>query len=379
VLAGFLSVVNALGSPPADKPAWVGVDCNYILDMTAAKKSWRDGSGPVDPFTLFAKQGCQVARVRLWVGGDGSNRLNQAIETALRAQRAGLKPLLVVFLSEEWADLVKQPAPRAWRNLPFEQKLAAVEAYSEQVARRFADAGISLETFEIGNEIDFGLCGEFEEEWPKRVSREYMSQRVWPRVAALVQAAEAGIRKVQPSARFVLHLAQWNKPDDCIAFWKAMLDAGTQLDYLGLSYFPTSSETEEQRPLDYLRRQTAKIFEAIPRPVLICECGYPASAEFDGQFATWKRAVDGFPLTDDGQARWIDGLIKLVESDPHFLGVIYWSPEWYSGGLWDAFALFDANGVARPGVRSLGIRGSTAAGTKKRVAGVDASTGASPP
>src|ERR1035437_1502909 len=69
-----------------------------------------------------------------------------------------------------------------------------------------------------------------------------------------------------------------------------------------------------------------------------------------GQFAAWNHPAEGYPLSDAGQARWIADFVAVVRGDPNFAGAFYWSPEWYDGGLWDAFALFDANGVARPGV-----------------------------
>src|SRR5262249_24518490 len=94
----------------------IGIDSNYTLDMAARKREWKEGSGRVNPYELFAKHGCLNARIRLWVGDDGMNRLSYAIETARRAKQAGLRPYLVIFLSEEWADFVKQPAPAVWRN-----------------------------------------------------------------------------------------------------------------------------------------------------------------------------------------------------------------------------------------------------------------------
>ena len=58
-------------------------------------------------------------------------------------------------------------------------------------------------------------------------------------------------------------------------------------------------------------------------------------------------------LLADDEENVLVGLAAVIRHDRHFGGVFYWSPEWYDGGLWDAFALFDAHGVARPGVRSL--------------------------
>ena len=331
----------------------IGIDCNYALDMAKRNKAWKDRSELVDPFELFAKNGCRNARIRVWVGDDGINRLQYATETARRAKQAGLKPYLVVFLSDEWADFVKQPAPVVWKKLTPEKKLAAVATYTESVVSHMAKNGVDIDTFEIGNEIDFGICGEFEEEWPRRVSVEFMRTQVWPRMTPILKAAQAGVLKVQPKAKFILHLSQWNNVDYCIPFWQAMIAAGVRLDYPGLSYFPSSAKEPMQRPFSFLQTQVGKIVEALHKPVLICETGYPAAANFGGQFAEWNLLAEGYPLNDDGQAKWIADLAAVIRHDRNFAGVFYWSPEWYDGGLWDAFALFDAHGVARPGARSL--------------------------
>lgn len=340
--------VNAL----AQEVPHIGIDCNYALDMARQGKQWRDASGAVDPFVLFARAGCRDARIRLWVGDEGSNRLTYATQTARRAQEAGLKPYLVIFLSDTWADLVKQPAPEIWRNLPTEKKLPAIEAYTENVCRHFADNGINIDTFQIGNEIDFGICGEFEEAWPHRVSIEFMQQKVWPLMVPILKSAQAGVLKANPKARFIVHLAQWNNVRYCVAFWQAMAAAGVQMDYPGLSYYPSSSEKAPERGFEFLRAQAGIIFDALHKPVILCESGYPAMAQFGGQFSAWNHSADGYPLSDAGQAKWIADLVAMVGSDRHFAGLYYWSPEWYGGGLWDAFALFDGQGVARSGIQS---------------------------
>jgi arabinogalactan endo-1,4-beta-galactosidase len=353
VASGFVLLLSFAAALPAQDSPVIGIDSNYALDMALRKKSWSDGNGSVDPVELLAKNGCRAARIRLWVGDEGVNKLQYATETARRARQAGLKPYLVLFLSDDWADFVKQPVPAVWKDLPLDRKAAAAQAYAERVVRHMAQAGIEIDTFAIGNEIDFGICGEFEEEWPRRVSLEYMRSRIWPRMVPILKAAQAGVLKAQPNAKFVIHLTQWNNLEYCIPFWQALLAADVRVDLPGLSYFPTSSKNAPERSFDFLRAQVAKITEALRKPVLICETGYPSTADFAGQFAEWKNAADGYPLTEEGQARWIADLLAVVRRDPRlFAGVYYWSPEWYDGGLWDAFALFDGQGVARPGIRS---------------------------
>jgi arabinogalactan endo-1,4-beta-galactosidase len=348
----LLALLPACTAPSPASPRPIGVDPNYALDMSSRHRAWRSPSGPADPFSLLAQNGANAARIRLWVGDTGTNQLAYATQTALRAQHAGLKPYLVLFLSDSWSDLVKQPAPAIWQNLPLSQKLAAIEAYAESVTRHFATAGIPLDTFEIGNEIDFGICGIFEEQWPHRGSIDYMRATIWPQMVPILSAAQSGVRKAQPNARFILHLSQWNNPDYCLAFWQYMQSAGVQLDTPGLSYFPTSSDQFDQRPLSYLRAQAAKISATLHKPVLICETAFPATPDFPGQFSTWNHPVDGYPMTDFGQAKWLADFLSLVRSDPNFAGAYYWSPEWYDSDLWSAFALFDSAGNARPALRS---------------------------
>src|SRR5205814_5080541 len=84
----FALLLTFAAAVPAQEPPMVGIDSNYALDMAARKKSWSDRSGPVDPVELLAKNGCRGARIRLWVGDEGVNKLNYATETARRAQQA---------------------------------------------------------------------------------------------------------------------------------------------------------------------------------------------------------------------------------------------------------------------------------------------------
>lgn len=330
----------------------IGFDGNYMLDMEQHGKAWRDSTGPVDPFKTLAQNGCTHFRLRLWTGEEGMNGLKYAIETAQRAKAAGLKPYLVLFLSENWSDMVKQPLPAIWKDASDEDKLKKIEEYAVRVTQEFKKSDIDFDLVEIGNEIDFGICGVFEEEWPKRVSLEYMQSRIWPHMSPIILAAQRGVKQTFPQAKFTLHLAQWENLNYCIAFWKFMLAQGVQLDYAGLSYFPTSTKASENRPLRVIESRVDEIFRAIDRPVMICETGFPSSPNFGGQFADWNKPVDGYDLTEPGQAKWLADTLAMVRKHPHLAGFYYWSPEWHGGGIWDAFALFDSAGQARPALQS---------------------------
>jgi len=112
-----------------------GVDANYAPMMAEQGAVWKSGAMAVDLLPELRRNGVNAFRVRVWTRNDGPSGLTYATRLAAQAQAAGLQPYLVLFLSEDWSDLMKQPAPVAWRNLPFEQKLVQVRRYA---ARRLS-------------------------------------------------------------------------------------------------------------------------------------------------------------------------------------------------------------------------------------------------
>jgi arabinogalactan endo-1,4-beta-galactosidase len=324
-----------------------GVDASYALEMEAAGRAYTHHGAPVDVFEALARAGVDALRVRLWTRDEGVNGLDYAVAMAQRGQAAGMRPYVVIFLSDGWSDLVKQPAPGAWRELALADKAAAVEAYAARVARRFAEAGVPIDVYEVGNEIDFGVCGEFEEAWPNRVSLEYMSTVRWPAMATILAAAQRGVRSVDPDAKFIVHLAQWDNVAYTLPLWRSLIDAGVAVDFAGLSYFPTSAP-EGRRGLDALLGQAASIRAALDRPVVLAEYAYPSAAAFEGQFASWNQPAPGYPLDEAGQAAWVRDLLAAARASEDLAGAWYWSPEWLGSGMWDAFAWFRPDGSARP-------------------------------
>jgi arabinogalactan endo-1,4-beta-galactosidase/endonuclease I len=336
---------------PAPRDRLLGADPNYSLEMEKDGRPWTQNGKADDLFKILRAAGLDSVRIRLWTGDDGVNGLNYATDLARRAQQCGLNPYLVIFLSENWSDYVKQPVPKIWEKLSYEEKLKAVETYAERVTRHFSDHGVPVDYFEIGNEIDFGICGEYEPEWSKRVSTDYMKAAIWPREAAVIKAAEAGVRKVRPGAKFTLHLTQWWNPGYCGDFFKTMIGSGVTVDFAGLSFFPTSDLTKKNS-LEVFLQKTQALYNVVRKPLFVCEYGYPSQATFGGQFAAWNRPVVGYALDEIGQAKWLRDFLAAIEKSGFIDGAFYWSPEWYASDMWSAFALFDAKGNPKPALRA---------------------------
>lgn len=346
ILAGGICLLNVHGADDV----FVGVDTNYSLGMEKEGKTWAWDGRQQDLFRGMAKQGVQGLRVRLWTGDEGNNGKNYATEVVRRALDAGLEPYLVIFLSEDWADMMKQPLPAIWKDLDLEARCEAVKKYSRDIVTHFRKEGLRSHLYEIGNEIDYGICGIYPSKGAKK-NPASLSRSCWPDAAKIIRAAEQGVKEADPEAKFLLHIAHWWDPEFCVAFFRHMLDAGVQVDYAGLSYFP-SSNIGGSIEMDQFGAVVTRLNKEINRPIIVPETAYPSTSNFTGQFSRWKKSSPGYPLSDDGQRQWVQDFLDFCAHHPAIASVYYWSPEWHGEGMWKAFALFDVSGQARPAWQS---------------------------
>jgi arabinogalactan endo-1,4-beta-galactosidase len=308
------------------------------------------GDDRVDPLELFAANGANAFRLRLFVGEKGESKLDFATEVAKRVTPIGLKPYLILFLSDDWADVNKQPAPAEWAGLTLEERAEAIRKYSNETVQHFIDQGITMDFYEIGNEIDYGIAGVFADTKHPR-DLHTLRQTIWVDEAFLIKAAIEGVRMADPEAKILLHIATSWSPDFASAFFQAMTDLGVDYDYTGLSYYPSvfgsPSAIQFCVTLDRLSAEVGK-------PIIIAETAYPAEPPTGGLFNDWRRSVYGYPLTPEGQAWWLMDFLETMRGRKDVLGVYLFSPGfWFSGELWGPFALFGNDGMARPAVASL--------------------------
>jgi arabinogalactan endo-1,4-beta-galactosidase len=328
----------------------VGVDANFVPVGERQGHSFWAGDDRVDPLELLAANGANAFRLRLFVGEKGEFKLDFATEVAKRAAQTGLEPYLVLFLSDDWADVNKQPAPAEWADLTLDERAEAIRMYSQETAQHFIEQGVNMDFYEIGNEIDYGIAGIFADTKHPR-DPHTLRQSIWVDEAYLIKAAIEGVRIADPEAKILLHIATGWSPDFASAFFQSMSDLGVDYDYVGLSYYPSAfgSPTAIQfcATLDRLKSEVGK-------PIIIAETAYPAEPPTGGLFHEWRRSVYGYPLTPEGQAWWLMDFIKAMRERGDVSGVYLFSPGfWFSGELWGPFALFDSEGRARPAVASL--------------------------
>jgi hypothetical protein len=81
---------------------------------------------------------------------------------------------------------------------------------------------------------------------------------------------------------------------------------------------------------------------ALGRPVFVTEFGYP-SATMTGPFS-WNDAVGGYPLSPEGQAKFVRDLVAWGSAEGALSGIRPWAPDLVMPG-WAPMSLFKRNGA----------------------------------
>ncbi|MBI1927153.1 glycosyl hydrolase 53 family protein [Candidatus Poribacteria bacterium] len=376
----FLLTVTMAFAPihaqvPMEKPMFRnGVDANYWLYLATetydsadwSDVAWKSGDTPqkwydreqeIDPFDFLHEKGVDAFRVRLWVSEDGPSGLKYATERAHKAQKSGLKPYLVIFLSDRWADFTKQPRPKRWGELDPEALKQTVRRYCHDVVRHFQNEGIQLDMYAIGNETDLGICGAF----PSSIQDVSDAERIkaWTESAEIIKAAIAGVKSAAPDGKIMLHIAMTWVYDFARGYFGFISQQGVAFDYMGLSYYPSSPAMREMRTIEAIDAFVNRLYDQFKRPIIIAEYAFPHTADFTHAiFKDWNLPVYGYEPTTQGQKQMLSTFLNWARAHPHVYGVYYWSPEWYIPGEphveagWGPMCLFGPDGRALPAVES---------------------------
>jgi len=307
-----------------------------------------------------------------WQDGYWSCR-EVAARAMAEAAAAGMKLDLFLFLSDTAAHGGQQIPPAAWADADVLGTCRLLEQYCAETARYFADQGLHIEVYEVGNEIERGICGFRPDERVPRPAEvdqlhdlAWMRKSIWVPEALMLTAAIRGIKQVDPEAKIVLHAATRPSPEDALVlgFFEAMVDAGVPFDYAGLSFYPwigyPSSPPKDDWRAD-LQTWVAGLAR-LGKPVVICEYSYPhhPAAGEPGMVAA---PLPGYPFTPEGQAAWLPEFLGWCRTAPAIVGSFYFYPDhaWSAGAPeGDTQGLFlaeDGVPVPVPALREVGRAG----------------------
>jgi len=339
----------------------------------------------------------RIATTRIRNPGNGDHGLDRGLERAVLAKVLGLPFNPELGLWNAYGDVMCQPSPNfrdlpqlkvpgEWTSLSLDQMLPVLKEYGAIVAREIAGTGARVNVWDIGNEVDLGIAGvairpftpqdcastEGGPGWYKapdavdpeigRMSRAkllampvsdriaWLRAHLWNYQGRMMAAVADGIRSVDPDAKFSTHTTtSLSNTAVNVAFYKAMREAGFDVDQIGLSYYPTIS----QNSLPVLKETAATLQRELGRRVFIAEYGFPA-AHIAGQFA-WNAPQEGYQQTDAGQAAFTRDLTAWGVRSGVLSGIRPWAPD-FTDPVWSSMALFELAGKtanARPALNAI--------------------------
>src|SRR5690606_22065300 len=217
----------------------------------------------------------------------------RTLEVARWVKERGMQLGIDFHYADSWADPGKQPKPRAWAKLEFDELVAALHDFTYSYVRRLVEQGTVPDKVAVGNEIINGfLWGSesnpiiaaagpdatvnppyFQDQaeiyrsqpggrllWQYWGSDDPEKRRLydeaWDRFATLIAAGIAAVREASPRTKVELHTivgsgqGERSGLEKTMEFWRQLLSRvkarGQEPDVLAISYYPEWHGTVEQ-------------------------------------------------------------------------------------------------------------------------------------
>ncbi|TDC41017.1 hypothetical protein E1166_13295 [Micromonospora sp. KC213] len=234
--------------------------------------------------------------------------------------------------ADSWADPSKQPKPRAWAELDFDDLTESVYDFTADYLRRLIRQGTRPDKVAVGNEIINGfmygseaaLIGTTDPPYFANEADVYQSKpgggllwrywgstdpaeqqlydQAWDRFTTLAASGIEAVRDASPKSKVEIHvIVDRNRLAKTMEFWHQFLTRvkakGQNPDVLAISYYPEWHGTPEA--LDFNLHTMATTYPDYE--IDVAETSYPASGG------------DGSPLPNSPYPRTIQGQADAIQ------------------------------------------------------------------
>ena len=355
-IISILAIALLTATAASASKRYLGGDISLLPEYQNANAKYytHSGSQVSDPLQLFADEGMNSMRVRLFVDPSAyqGNSTNPADANACQdlayikplckqIKDAGFKLVLDFHYSDYWADPVKQYTPAAWASMTDAQLYTQIYTYTKEVLTELVAYGATPDFIQTGNEISYGmLWGPEGTSTANQKKCQSGSSANWSRFTTLLTKAIQACREVCPSAKIILHTERTarNKQSIMLNFYNQMASANIDYDIIGLSYYPYYHGTVA----DLEAAITALENNYPAKDIQIVEFGYPYKWEMSGDYADYTT----YPASDAGQLAITTDLITMLNKHTSVTGLYWWWMEYNAYGTslsgWYNAALFDS-------------------------------------
>jgi arabinogalactan endo-1,4-beta-galactosidase len=330
---------NGNGLPPLEIK---GTDMSFLPEVRQSGLVIRNADGqPEDMLLTLQKAGANTIRLRLWVDpSTPTSGFSTVKSLSQEIKGMGMKVMLSMHYSDNWADPGSQTKPARWQAITFEQLKDSVYAYTQKVAIE-----MQPEYIQIGNEINGGLL------WPEGRYDNPAQMR------ELLAMGIAAVRDHSPSTKIILHYAGHQHAN---SFFSSL--SNLDYDIIGMSYYPFW----HGKNLSELQQNLAQLASQQGKPVFIAETSYPFTLEWndwtDNVIGHNAQILDDYPATPEGQRAYLLKIREIITGVNNGIGFCYWGAEWISymgstapnGSSWENQALWNFNRRALPAIEVFG-------------------------
>lgn len=319
----------------------------------------------------------------------------RGLDRARLARRLGLPFNPELGLWAVYGDATGQPPPDfsdypsihlpgPWHTLTLKQMTEALHHYGVLVARQILATGVTVNFWDLGNEVEFGVAGVEPAplgggpyQPPNKVDPAigqmstikliqmseadriaWLRAHLWPYVGQLLLATAEGIRSVDRHARFSTHISGIfeNTPAVTVAFWEAMAKANYRPAQLGTSFYPTSGAVGgTTNRFTWLKQTATALHQRFGKQMFIAEGGYP-SGHMSGSYP-YNTPLPGYPLSPTGQHDFIRQLVKWGAHSGRLAGFRPWAPDLCTPDSgWAPMSFFTASkhtATAKPALQAI--------------------------
>lgn len=305
--------------------SWLGGDVSMMTSNARNGVIYKDSCGmTVDPYDLFAQQGWNMMRVRLFVDPQNApgrhhdegvcQNLDYVIDLCKTIKARGFEVMLDFHYSDTWADPAKQFTPKRWEGLKAKALADSIYRYTRHCLLALKAAGVVPATIQVGNEITFGM------DWP--VGRvDPMNADNWDVFTRLLKAGCKACREVCPSAGIIIHTEKAGVWEMTRSYYDRLRAAAVDYDIIGLSYYPMWHGT-----IPNLGSTLDSLAARFPdKPVMIVEAAYYYL--HDGVNRGEEDFSHCLPGTIEGQREFTAQLVRELNRHANVTGLFWWYPE----------------------------------------------------
>lgn len=345
---------------------YLGGDISLLPTYMANGTEFKTNDGKTAcPYDIFKESGWNAMRVRLFVNPDNAPQDNKdegvcqdlgyVINLCKQIKKHGFKLMLDFHYSDTWADPGKQFTPKSWdeaikgksRDEQIRMLADSVYNHTYNSLAALKAAGATPDLIQVGNEITFGTL------WPTGKVDPTKDDN-WDTLLTFLHAGAKACREACPEAQIIIHTEHAQDWAATGGYYDKLKKGGLDYDIIGLSYYPMWHGT-----VDHLGVVLDSIKTEFDKPVMIVETAFYYSHKNDKWATDPNKDGDTYPITVEGQRRFTEELVTMLNRHDNVTGLFWWFPEENESGRpviksWINRGLFDnETGKALPAMEEL--------------------------